>query len=343
MSLSDRLHQVDSFQQRHRRLSFVAAVVKKFGDDQAGQLAALISYYGFVSIFPLLLVFVSVLGFVIHGDPAQQQKVLDGALGQIPLLSNLISASGGNLTGSSAALGIGTVTALLGGLGATNAAQNAFNQIWHVPFKRRPDFLKARLRGLGLLAILGTLVIVSTAAAGFATAATHGPATEVGSIVLAFFFNLLLFGTAFKLLTAVDVPLRDLMPGVLTAAIGWQIIQHLGGLWASKFQHEKAAYGTITLVLSLLALLYLGAQITIFAAEINVVRVRRLWPRSLFSPPLTDADKRALTSSAEIEERVQEENVDVSFDSDSESGDGSDGERVPAGEHRGEQSAAGDD
>jgi YihY family inner membrane protein len=330
MSLSDQLSRVDRFQQRHRRVSFLAAVIKKFGDDQAGQLAALISYYAFVSIFPLLLVFVSVLGFVIHGDPVQQQKVLNGTLGQVPLLSNLITASHGKLNGSSAALGIGTVTAVLGGLGVTNAAQNAFNQIWHVPYKQRPDFLKARLRGLGLLVILGTLVIASTAAAGFATAATHGPLAEVGSIALALVFNLMLFATAFKLLTAADVALRDLTPGIVTAAIGWQIVQHLGGLWARKFQHEAAAYGTVTLVLSLLALLYLGAQITIFAAEINVVRLRRLWPRSLFSPPLTDADKRALTGSAETEERVHEENVEVSFDSDG----GSDASRSPAADGR---------
>lgn len=315
MSLSDRLQQIDRFQQRHRRLRFIAAVIKKFQDDQAGQLAALISYYAFVSIFPLLLVFASVLGFVIHGDAAEEHRVLSGTLGQVPLLADLIKASGkSRLTGSGAALGVGTATSLLAGLGVTNAAQNAFNRIWHVPFKHRPDFLKIRLRGLGLLAILGLLVIVSTAAAGFATSAGHGFLAEIGSIVLAFAFNLILFATAFRLLTAVDVPMRDLLPGVVAASVMWQIIQHLGGYWAGRVQHETAYYGTFGIVLGLIAVLYLGGQITIFAAEINVVRRQRLYPRSLFGPPLTEADKRAMTSSAEVEERVQEENVEVSFD-----------------------------
>jgi YihY family inner membrane protein len=318
MSLSDQLRRIDRLQQRHRRISFIAAVIKKFGDDQAGQLAALISYYAFVSIFPLLLVFVSVLGFVIHGDPVQQQKVLNGTLGQVPLLANLIKQSGKSaLTGSGAALTVGTLTSVLAGLGVTNAAQNAFNQVWHVPYKHRPDFLKARLRGLGVLTILGVMVIVSTAAAGFATSATRGALTELGSILLAFAFNLILFATAFRMLTAVDLARRDLMPGVFTAAVLWQIVQHLGGYWAGKVQHENAYYGTFGVVLGLMAVLYLGAQITIFAAEVNVVRARRLWPRSLFGPPLTAADKRSLTSSAEIEERMNEENVEVSFDSDS--------------------------
>lgn len=318
MSLTGELHRLDRYQQRHRRVSFIAAVVKKFGDDQASQLAALISYYAFVSIFPLLLVFVSVLGFVIHGDPAEQQKVLSGTLGQVPILREGLKG-GTILSGSGAALGIGLVLSLLAGLAVTGAAQNAFNRVWHVPFKSRPDFLKSRLRGLGVLAILGSLNIVSTVVAGFVTASSHSTITGIVAILVAFVFNLILFSAAFRLLTAVDVGWRDLMPGIVTAALAWQILQHLGGLYAHKMAHDRELYGTFGITLGLLAFLYLGAQLTIFAAEINVVRRHHLWPRSFFAPPLTDADKRALTSSAEIEERVHEENVEVTFDDGSRS------------------------
>src|SRR5947209_195214 len=161
MSLTGQLHRLDRYQQRHRRVSFIAAVVKQVCYAQASQLAARFSYSAFVSIFPLLLVFVSVLGFVIHGDPAEQQKVLNGTLGQVPILREGLKG-GTILSGSGAALGIGLVLSLLAGLAVTGAAQNAFNRIWHVPFKSRPDFLKSRLRGLGVLAILGSLNIVST-------------------------------------------------------------------------------------------------------------------------------------------------------------------------------------
>ncbi len=317
MKLSERLNAIDRYQQRHRRLTFIAAVVKKFQDDQAGSLAALIAYYGFVSLFPLLLVFVSILGFVIHGDPAEQQKVLSGTLGQVPLLADLIKESGKSaISGSGAALGIGLITSLLAGLGVTNAAQNAFNRVWHVPFKQRPDYVKTRVRGLGLLLALGTLLIASTLVAGFTTAAAHGLPADIAGVLLALLLNIALFTALFRLLSAVDVSTRALLPGAIVGAIGWQIVQHLGGLWAGKVAHETTYYGTFGIVLGLMAVLYLGAQITVFAAEINVVRCRRLYPRSLFGPPLTDADKRALTSSAEVEERVHEENVDVTFDSD---------------------------
>jgi membrane protein len=312
MSITERLHALDRRQQQTPRVSFVAAVLKKFGDDQAGQLAALIAYYGFVSLFPLLLVLVTVLGFVLQGDPSEQKRILDGTLGQFPLISDQLKLQ--SLTGSGVGLAIGVVGSLLAGMGITGATQNAFNRIWSVPFKHRPNFLHSRLRGLGMLAILGTLSIVSTTAAGFVGSASHGAPDVIAGVLVAFVLNIALFMTAFKLLTAVEVSWRDLLPGVIVAAVFWQLLQHLGGFYVDhELRRTGPLYGVFALVLGLLAWLYLGAQLTIFAAEINVVRLHRLWPRSFFSEPLLEADRRALTSSAEVEERVHAENVDVSF------------------------------
>jgi membrane protein len=313
VSLTDRLHELDRRQQRSPRFSFLAAVIKKFGDDQAGQLAALIAYYGFVSLFPLLLVLVTVLGFVLQGDPSEQHRIVNGALGQFPIIRDQLKLE--SLTGSSVGLAIGVVGSLLAGMGITGATQNAFNRIWSVPFKHRPNFLQSRLRGFGMLAILGTLSIVSTTAAGFVGSSSHAALDVAAGIIVAFVFNIALFMTAFKLLTAVDITWRELLPGVIVAAVFWQLLQHLGGFYVDhELKRTGPLYGIFALVLGLLAWLYLGAQLTIFAAEINVVRLHRLWPRSFFSDPLLEADMRALTSSAEVEERVQEENVEVSFD-----------------------------
>jgi membrane protein len=313
MSVTDRLHAIDRRQQRTRGLRFIAATYKKFGDDQAGQLAALIAYYAFVSIFPLLLVFVTMLGFVLQGHPADQHKIVSGTLGQFPVLSDSLKVQA--LKGSGVALAVGIVGALLAGMGITSAAQNAFNRIWAVPFKSRPNFLLTRLRSLGMLAVLGTLTIVSTAAAGFVGASSHGALAVLAGVLIAFAVNLVLFMIAFKLLTAADVSWHDYLPGVIVAAILWQLLQHLGGYYIDHtLKHTQPLYGTFAVVLGLLAWLYLGAQLVIFAAEINVVRARRLWPRSFFSEPLLDADVRALTASAEIEERVEQENVEVSFE-----------------------------
>jgi membrane protein len=316
MSLTDRLHALDRRQQASPRLSFLAAVIKKFGDDQAGQLAALIAYYGFFSLFPLLLVFVTVLGFVLQGDASAQSSVLHSTLSQFPIIGTQLQKNVGSLEGNGLSLAIGLIGSLLAGLGITGATQNAFNQVWYVSHRDRPNFLKARLRGLALLFVLGVLAIVSTVAAGFVTAGGGSSVPAViGGVIVAFAVNLLLFFTAFRFLTASEVETSDLLPGVVMAAILWQILQHVGGYYVDHVvRHAKETSGTFAFVLGLLAWLYLGGQVTLLAAEVNVVRARRLWPRSFFSNPLLDADKRALTSTAEVEERVDEQNVEVDFD-----------------------------
>ncbi len=313
MSLGDRVHALDRRQEQTRGVRFVAAVLKKYGDDQGGQLAALIAYYAFVSLFPLLLVLVTVLGFVLQGNPGERQRILDGTLGQFPIISDYLQLH--SLSGSSLGLIVGVVGSLLAGLGITGATQEAFNRVWSVPFKRRPNWLQSRGRGLGMLALLGTMSIVSTTAAGYVGSSSPGVLTDLAAALLAFALNLALFMIAFKLLTAVELHWRELLPGVIVAAVLWQLLQHLGGYYVDHvIKRMSALYGIFAVVLGLLAWLYLGAQLTIFAAEVNVVKKRRLWPRSFFSEPLLDADRRALTSSAEVEERVEQENVEVNFD-----------------------------
>jgi YihY family inner membrane protein len=315
MSLAERLNAVDRFQQRRPALSFLAGVVKKYADDNAQQLGALLAFYAFFSLFPLLLVFVTVLGFVLEGNQSAQESVLHSTLKQVPILGEQLERNIHSLTGTPLALTIGIVGSLLAGLGITGAAQNAFNQVWHVPRKRRPNFVTWRLRGLGLLALLGLLSIVSTGAAGYVTAHTHGAIEVLGGVLLALAVNLMLFFAAFRLLTSDDVETAELLPGVIVAAVLLQILQHVGGIYVDHvLRHTKQTSGLFAFVLGLLTWLYLCGQVTLIAAEINVVRARRLWPRSFFSDPLLDADKRALTEAAEVEERVQQENVEVSFD-----------------------------
>jgi membrane protein len=316
MSIGDRLHELDSRQQKTRGLRFIAAVIKKFSDDQGTQLAALIAYYGFVSLFPLLLVFVTILGFILQGDHAEQQKILNGALGQFPIVSSTLKPQ--SLKGSPTALAIGLIGALLAGLGIMSASQTAFDRIWAVPFKHRPNFIGARLRSLAMLALLGTLSIVSTVIGGFVGTGSYSTLELVLSVVLAFIGNFVLFMLAFKVLTAAEVEWHDLIPGAITAAVFWQLLQHLGGYYVDhELKHTQPLYGVFAVVLGLLAWLYLGAQMTMIAAEVNVVKTRRLWPRSFFNDPLLEADRRALTHSAESEERIPAEDVQVSFDDSS--------------------------
>ncbi len=290
-------------------------MLKKYGDDQGGQMAALIAYYGFVSLFPLLLVFVTILGFVLQGDPSLERQVREGTLSQFPLISSQLEET---LQGSGAALGIGTLLTLVGGLAITNFVQNAFNRIWSVPLGERPNYLFRRLRGLWVLVILGALSILSALAAGFVGASNHETASAgslIAGALVSLAVNLLLFFAAFKLLTAVQLGLRQLRVGVALAAVFWTLLQYFGGLYVShEMKHLGPLYGTFALVLGLLAWIYLGAHLILLAAETNVVLDRRLWPRTYFGSTLLDADRRALRAAALAQDRNTAEHIEVHFD-----------------------------
>ncbi len=278
------LRALDRYQQRSPRLGFVIAVIKRYSDDQGSQMGALIAYYGFFSLFPLLLVFVTMLGFVLEGDRSTQESVLHSTLSQFPVIGNQLQSNVHSLKGSVPALVIGLVGATLAGLGITGATQSAFNKVWEISRAHQLSFFAWRVRGLGMLVVFGVLSILSTVVAGYVTAQTAGIVTVLGGIVVALAANLLLFFTAFRLLTSEEVDTRDLIPGVIIAAILWQLLQHVGGYYVEHVvRHAKETSGLFAFVLGLLTWLYLGGQVTVLAAEANVVRARRLWPRSLLS------------------------------------------------------------
>jgi membrane protein len=303
----------DRFQQRHKSFAVPIAVVKKFGNDQAGSLAALVAYYAFFSLFPLLLVFLTLLGFILQGDPSAQESIRNSVLGQFPIVGQKLDVTA--LHGSTIALVIGLATSLWAGLGVTQAARNALDRVWAVPFKDRPNFLQAKLRGLLLLFSLGALFIVATLASGLVVGGLgHSVVVKVIGIAFSLLLNFALFFASFRLMTTREVTTRELRGGVIVAGIAWTILQALGGYYIGHvLKSSHGTYAQFGFVIALIIWLHLGAQITLYAAEINVVLTRELWPRSLFGPPEAPADKRALRALAKVEERSPQEHIDVEF------------------------------
>jgi YihY family inner membrane protein len=290
------------------------AVVKKFGDDQAGSLAAVIAYYGFFSIFPLLLVFVTVLGMLLRGNPTLQHTIVNSALRNFPVIGPQIARNVHSLTGSGVAMAVGIALTLWGGLGVVKAFEAAMNAVWNVPFERRPNFLTATVRALVMLAVLGVLTVVS-AVAGSVGAGSSSWWWAIVGLAASLVMNLALFLLAFRILTAENLAWGDVLPGAAVGAMGWTVLQALGGyIVAHQLKGASATYGAFAIVIGLLAWIYLAAQLTLFAAEVNVVRKRRLWPRSIVQPPFTEADAHALTHYATQEDRTPHERVDVEFD-----------------------------
>jgi membrane protein len=305
---------LDRWQRRHALGGFPVAVAKKFGEDGASRLAALIAYYAFFSLFPLLLAFVSILGFVLEDNPSLRADVVDSALARIPVVGAELSGELEPLTGSPAALAVGLAGALWAGLGVTVALGRAFAEIWDVPRLEQPSGLKARVRGLILLGILGVTLIASTALAGLAIGGGVGPRAERGAALLASLaVNGVIFLALFALLTARPWRMPELLPGVGLAAVGALVLQSLGAWFVGQTVTDASAvYGTFALVIGLLSWFFLIAHLLLIAAELNVVLRWGLWPRSL-GGELEPADRVALRRYAQAARQDPRERIEVGF------------------------------
>ena len=314
------LRRADDLQRRHAVLAFPFAVLKKFGDDRASQLAALIAYYGFFSLFPLLLVFATVASFVLNGDPELQQRLIDNVLEQLPVvgkeIGKTIDESVNQLAGSPVALTVGIVGALWTGTAVVAAAQQAMDDIWDVPRVDRPGLVGRITRAFLLLFVFAASIVLSTFLAGTGAETGWGVMfLRAISIVGLVLVSVGMFAFAFRVLTVATVTWRQVLPGAIVPAIGWTALLMLGGWFVDRQISEASAiYGFFATVIGLLAWLYLAAQLFLLAGEVNVVWARRLWPRSLIAPPLGDEDEEVLESQAEEEQARPEERVEVKFE-----------------------------
>lgn len=315
---------LDRFQRRHRWAGLPVAVLYKYIDDQGNVLAALITYYAFVSLFPLLLLLVTVLGYALHGNEHLQLQVLNSALSRFPVIGDQLRTNIDPLHGKVLGLVVGILGSVYGGLGVAQACQNAMNKVWAVPRHDRPSPLKARGISLLLLLLLGTGVLATTVLSALTTSASaYGSDLGIGarilSTVLSVAINAVLFVVAFQLMTAEHITVDQVRGGALAAAVCWQLLQEVGTYYVGhELQGASATYGVFGLVLGLLAWIYLGALVIVMCAEYSVVRARKLWPRNLLAPfsdnvRLTEGDRRAYASYPKTEKHKEFETVEVEF------------------------------
>jgi YihY family inner membrane protein len=316
---------VDRAQRQFPPVAFPLGVIYKFFDDQGNYLAAIVTYYAFIAIFPLMLLGSSILGFFLEGNADLQEQLLNTALSQFPIIGDQLGRPE-SIHGSTGGVVIGSVVALYGAMGLGQAIQNALNTAWSVPRNSRPNPILLRVRSLILLATAGlgvlALSVVSTIGAN---TKVFGPAVQAPVLRwLIMILTVIIIGTVitllFRLATARDHPLRSAAPGAFALAIMWQVLQWAGAVYVTNVINEAGgANKTFATVLGLIAFIYLAAVIGILGIEINVVLVRRLWPRALLTPftdavDLTDADRRAYASYALMNRHKGFQTVAVTFD-----------------------------
>lgn len=317
------LRSVDRWQQRHHVIGFPIAVIKKFGDDQAGDLVSQLAYYAFVATFPLLLAFTAVVAVALRAHPHLHDTLVRSTFAEFPIVGAQIHDQLGierfSHTGTSVAIGI--LGAVIGGRGFAHALQKTLNSLWAVPKVDRPGFAPRYLRTLSLLLLLGLIVVVTGAAGYAAGAATSigfgGVPARVVSFVVGTILGSGFFLALFRVAASDQVPTRCLLRGAVITAAGWQLLLTVAGvIVAHQLRHAQAVAGLFGVVLGLLAWLALQVTVMVYAIEIDVVRAKRLWPRSLVQPPLTEADKLYYADAVRAETQRPEQRLEIAYDPD---------------------------
>jgi YihY family inner membrane protein len=310
----------DRFQRRHKWLGFPLAVIYKFFDDFGTYLSAILTYYAFVSLFPLLLIASTVLSVVLRGDPALQHRLITSALSSIPVIGSELDKPE-HLSGGPGGLTIGIIGSVYGALGVAQAFQYASNTMWAVPRNTRPNPLHARGRSLVLLAVIGLGILATTTLSILSGGGVGALGTSLRylAIAAAVIINVAAAIFAFRFAPARRLSIRDVLPGAIGAAVAWQLLQSFGVVYVQHVvKHASASNQVFAIVLGLLAYLFLTALVVLFCVEINVVRVNHMHPRALLTPftdnvDLTPGDRRTYSRLAKAQRSKGFEHIDVDF------------------------------
>ncbi len=304
---------IDGGLQRRPKVAVAIATLKKYSEDRSSNLASMVAFWAFFSIFPLFLVGVTVLGFVLHGHT--HDVVLRNVAKLFPLLG-LGDVRG--LSGSWWALIVGAVTAGWSGLSVANTTQTAFNSVWEIPEKDRPGLPERLARSAAALVTIGVGLVGTTLLSGFVTGNQSAVSlawwSRLAAYAIAIVLDVGLFLLAFRLLTSRRVTFRQVLPGALLAGLVFWLLQEASSVIVSReLSKAQGTYGNFATVITILWWFYLQAQVTLLGAQLNVVLEQGLYPRSLFDGPSTAADYRALETYAEAAAYNEREKVGARF------------------------------
>lgn len=292
----------DRWQQRIPVLAFPISVWLRYREDRGYEYAALLSYYGFFSVFPLLTVAVTIVGFLLADNPTLRDDLLDSVFARLPVVGEAMAGEIEGLDGNGVVLVVAIGFTLWAGIGVVRVAQDAFNTMWSISIMRWPSFFPKLFRALVALAVIGASFLVATIASGLATFAFDVPGLQrLVGIVVAVAINVAVLLIVLKVLTASPAGWRSLLPGAILGGVVMWLLQLLGGIYVDRvILGASAVYGSFAMALGLLVWLSVLARVVLWAAEVNVVSTKRLWPRSFNSLNLTEADERSF---AEVRER----------------------------------------
>ncbi len=327
---------VDEWQRRSRLIGPVYGVIKKSGDDRANQFVVALGWYGFVAIYPLLLVVITVFGFI--GAPSLGHSLVS-TLHEFPVVGSQFNPERGSssLHGSVLGLVVGLIGLVYGAQGVTQTAQQAMAQVWNVPELELPGFVPRLARSLVGLVTIGGAFVINAGVATLATDKGLSWGIRIPVFVGLLLINVLLYFAAFRALTPGGIGTRELLPGAAVGSLGFSLLITLGaGLVQHQVRHSSATYGQFGIVIGLVGFLFFLAKISLYGAELNPVLARHLWPRAIVSTHPTQADDQVLRDITHQSLRRRDQRIGVGFGEDASDEAALDARARPQGAQQGE-------
>jgi YihY family inner membrane protein len=290
--INQAISKLDAFQRKSKFFGFMVGVIKKHNDDHMGHQAALLTYYAFLALFPLLLVLTTVAGVLAANNPEIRETVVTGMTSYFPVLGSQLESHVHGLQKTGFALVAGLLITFYGARGVADAFRNGVNHIWGVPPSKRDGFWKGMAKNFAVIVLGGLGLLTASLTATMVASVGSGIEYKLLSVGL----NLVVLFWSFIIILNLSLPrhvtVAEVRLGAATAAFGLVSLQALGGvLLAKHFKNLDALYSNFALTLGLLFWLYLQAQVVYFAVEVSLVRSKKAWPRSLNGDNPTQADK----------------------------------------------------
>jgi uncharacterized BrkB/YihY/UPF0761 family membrane protein len=295
---------IDRWQRKNPVAGPAYGVVKKFGDDQAGTLVVALGWYGFLAIYPLLLVVVSIFGYI---GAASLGNTVVRELHKFPVIGDQFNPAGGaKLHGNAFALVVGLAGLTYGSLGVTNTAQQIMAKVWAVPQTKMPSFLPKLARSLAGLIVIGGAFLVTAVGSSFAGGSGQSWAVRIPVILALVVANTGFYLAAFRILTPKDADAGSMAAGAIAGGVAFTALTVLGtSLVQHQLRNTSATYGALGSIIGVVVYLLLLAKLSIYAAELNPVLRRRMWPRALLSGEPTEADELVLEKEEAAEKLAQ--------------------------------------
>jgi inner membrane protein YhjD len=250
---------------------------ERYSDDGGGYLSAAIAYYGFLSFFPLVLLALSVIGFVLDARPDLQERMQDAVAESVPGLEALVGRNLQTIADARAGAGVvGLVGLLWTGTGVVGAGRHAVRRVFRDGPPKGGWGDKVWL--VGVTIGLGLIALVATGLAGTAASLDAGGSigifVRLAGGVVAFGLDLGLFLLAYRVLGGKGKAWRRLLPGAIFAAVGWTILKLLGTWYAAMtVERSGSVYGPFAATIGVLVILYLAARLFVYGAELNAVLI----------------------------------------------------------------------